>query len=32
MAGALQKVPGCAGMVLEVDRLWTELARLTANE
>jgi Uma2 family endonuclease len=31
-SGALQAVPGCPGMVLDVDRLWTELARLTANE
>ena len=30
--GTLHEVPGCPGMVLDIDRLWTELARPTANE
>lgn len=31
-AGKLHEVPGCSGLVLEIDRLWSELAHLTANE
>jgi len=31
-SGALSEVPGCPGMVFDVDLLWAELARLSANE
>jgi Uma2 family endonuclease len=31
-AGVLRDVPGCPGLELDVDQLWAELARLTANE
>jgi Uma2 family endonuclease len=30
--GVVTDVPGCPGLVLDLDRLWAELARLTANE
>lgn len=31
-AGVLRDVPGCPGLVLDLDRLWAELARLVAND
>jgi Uma2 family endonuclease len=31
-AGVLRNVPGCPGLVLDLDRLWAELARLDAND
>jgi Uma2 family endonuclease len=32
VTGQVKEVPGCAGLALDLDRLWAELARLTANE
>lgn len=29
--GTIDPVPGCAGLVLDVDALWSELARLSAD-
>ena len=29
--GTIDAVPGCAGLVLDVDALWSELARLRAD-
>jgi hypothetical protein len=31
-SGAITEVPGCAGLAVDLDALWAELARLTPNE
>ena len=31
-SGRIADVPGCSGLVLDLDQLWTELSRLTPNE
>ena len=31
-SGAMTDIPGCSGLVLDLDQLWAELSRLTPND